>query len=394
MSGPDAKDAPYVILVSLDGFRWDYVDRFQPPNLVKFIANGTRAESLVPVFPSKTFPNHYSIATGMYPDKHEILGNLFYSYAKDDTYSIGDPRTVEDGAWYGGTPIWVQAAKAGLVTASYFFVGSEADVQGIRPTYYKRFDGRVPNKDRVAQVLEWLALPLEERPRMITMYFSDMDNIGHRVGPDSDTDLQQTLASLDGVLGILFEGVAQSGLPVNIILVSDHGMQEVALEHYMPIEQLEDDGWFTMVNNGSIVNIHPRDVNDVDAIYEDLKAKENHFSVYRTEEVPYFEQVPNNPNWGSLQLVPDAGYYFSDVRRIAQRENSGRTIFGQHGYDPTLREMHGIFYANGPAIKSGLAIPSIKNIHVYPLICEILNLDIPPDIDGDLREIEEVLVGR
>ena len=385
---------PYLILVSLDGFRWDYVKRFNPPHLIDFIKNGVQAESLIPSFPSKTFPNHYTIATGMYPDKHGILGNSFYSYEKKETYTIGNREMVEDGSFYGGTPIWVQAAKAGMVTASYFFVGSEADVQGIRPTYYYKYDSHVKNEIRVAQAIKWLKLPAKKRPHLITMYFSDMDNIGHRFGPNNDEELKKGLFALDSTLGKLFDGVKKTGLPVNIIIVSDHGMMEIPIENYIPVETVKNDDLYLTIDNGAIVNIHPKNSNQTDSIYKLLKAKEagNHFKVYKTKETPGFEYIPQNKNWGALQIIPDYGYYFSSSKTIALRKESNRHVFGQHGIDPVHKEMHGIFYAKGPNFKKGYVVPSVKNIHIYPLMCKILGLDIPTNIDGKLNQLENVLV--
>ncbi len=382
---------PYVILISLDGFRWDYVERFKPPHLSAFIENGVRSESLIPSFPSKTFPNHYSIATGMYPDNHGLLGNSYYNYEKDATYTLRDRAAVQDGTWYKGTPIWVQAAKSGMVTASYFFVGSEADIQGIRPTYYYDYDGSVQNQTRVDQAVDWLRLAAEKRPHLITMYFSDMDDTGHRFGPNDDEKLKEALFSLDAILGNLFKRVAETKLPVNIIIVSDHGMMEVSTEQYLPVEMLENDDLYLTVNNGAIVNIHPKDDHQIDSIYNYLKQKEDHFKVYKTENAPYFEYVPKNKNWGSIQVIPESPYYFVGIRTIGLKKGASQKIFGQHGFDTNLKEMHGIFYANGSAFKEGYVVPSVKNIHIYPLICEILGLKIPADIDGDLNELKGVL---
>jgi predicted AlkP superfamily pyrophosphatase or phosphodiesterase len=384
-------EKPYLILISLDGFRWDYVERFKPPHLTAFIEKGVQAESLIPSFPSKTFPNHYTIATGMYPDKHGLVGNSFYSYEKKTTYAIGDREKVEDGTFYGGSPIWVTANKAGIVTASYFFVGSEADVQGIRPTYYFRYDGSVKNEARVDQVLQWLEMPEKERPHMITMYFSDMDDTGHRFGPNNDEQLKKTLMDLDTNLGKLFQGVEQSGLPVNIIIVSDHGMLEVPTEKYVPIEKVYNDDLYRTVNNGAIVSIHPHQKSQTDSIYHYLKAKEDKFKVYKTEEAPYFEYVPQNKNWGPIQIIPDPGYYFKGLRGINFNKRSDQKVYGEHGFDPSLKAMHGIFYGKGPAFKKGYTIPPIKNIHIYPLMCRILGIDIPSDIDGRLDPIKSVL---
>ena len=382
---------PYLILISLDGFRWDYVEKYQPPNLSNFINNGVKATSLVPSFPSKTFPNHYTIATGMYPDKHGILGNSFYSNEKKATYSIRNRITVEDGTFYGGSPIWVQADKANMVSASYFFVGSEANIQGLRPTYYYQYDSKIKNDDRIAQALNWLTLPVKKRPHIITMYFSDMDDVGHRFGPNNDEELKKTLFNLDKSLGDLFKGTEASGLPINIIIVSDHGMSTVPITNFIPIENIKNDNLYTIIDNGAIVNIHAKKDVKIDSIFQYLKPKENNFKVYKTENTPGFEYKPRNKDWGAIQIIPDIGYYFLSKVGIESRMKISNTKFGVHGYDPKYKDMHGIFYANGPAFKKGFIIPSVKNIHIYPLMCKILGLEIPNDIDGSLNQIKNVL---
>ena len=382
---------PYVILISLDGFRWDYVEKYVPPHLTNLINNGVKAESLIPSFPSKTFPNHYTIATGMYPDKHGIIGNSFYSNKKKLIYKIGDREMVEDGAFYGGDPIWVQADKADMVSASYFFVGSEADIQGIRPTYYKVYDGKIKNKTRVAQVIDWLALPEKERPHLITLYFSDMDDVGHKYGPNNEKELKKALFDLDENLGALFKGTQATGLSINIIIVSDHGMTELSTSNLIPTESIENDSLFSAIDNGAIVNIHPKKGIEIDTVFNYLKRKEAHFKVYKTENTPGFEYKPKNKDWGTFQLLPDFGYYFNKRKRIASIHKNNIKRIGVHGYDPKYEDMHGIFYANGPAFKKAYEVPSLKNIHIYPLICEILELEIPDTIDGELKQIKNVL---
>lgn len=382
---------PYVILISLDGFRWDYVERFNPPHISNFIKNGVKAQSLIPSFPSKTFPNHYTIATGMYPDNHGIIGNSFYSYKKDKLYRLGDRETVEDGTFYNGTPIWVAAEKAKMLSASFFFVGTEADIQGIHPTYYYNFDNSIKNEVRVKQALDWLALPPKSRPHLITMYFSDMDNTGHSYGPNSNEKLKETLFALDKHLGDLFDGVKKTGLPVNIIIVSDHGMATIPIANYIPIETLENKDLFHTLNNGAIVNIHPKENVSIDTIYNFLKNKEQHFKVFKTEDTPGFEYTPKNRDWGEIQVLPDYGYYFISSKGIAARKQGVNKIFGVHGYGPKHKDMHGIFYANGPAFKNDYTINSFENIHIYPLMSKILGLEILNNIDGDLNRVKSVL---
>ncbi len=387
-----AMSQPYVILISLDGFRWDYVERFKPPNLMEFIRNGVKAESLIPSFPSKTFPNHYTIATGMYPDKNGIIGNSFYDYKTGLIYSIKNRERVKDGQFYQGSPIWVHAAKAGMVTASYFFVGTEAKIQGIRPSYYFNYE-LIANQKRVTQALDWLALPDNQRPHFMTLYFSDMDTIGHRFGPNNDAILKDTLWKLDVVLGRLFKGVKNSKLPVNIVIVSDHGMMNIPVEHYIPFESIKNDERYLAIDNGAIINIHPKHKLQTKFIFNELKKKANtqHFKVYKTQNTPGFEYIPKSKNWGTIQLVADKGYYFLNSENIRVKKEMDNNIFGAHGFDTKNKEMHGIFYANGPAFKNGLTIPSFKNIHIYPILCRILGLDIPIDIDGKIEVLEKIL---
>ena len=194
---------PYVILVSLDGFRYDYAKRYHAEHLLALGAEGASApEGMLPSYPSITFPNHYTIVTGLYPEHHGIVANSFYDPARKETYNYHDRQSVGDGTWYGGTPLWVLAEQQGMRSASFFWVGSEADIQGVRPTYYLKFDASFPNQKRVEQVLAWLHLPPEQRPHMITLYFSDTDTAGHRYGPDSP-QVAEAVHELDGEIGLV-----------------------------------------------------------------------------------------------------------------------------------------------------------------------------------------------
>lgn len=391
-NSPEAQSKPYVVLISLDGFRWDYVERFSPPNIKQFIKNGAQATSMIPTYPSKTFPNHYSIATGMYPNKHGLLDNSYFNYNKKAVYKIRDREKIEDGSWYKGTPLWVLAAKEKMMSASYFFVGSEADVQGIRPSYYHKYDGGVSNKKRIETLYKWLKLPAKHRPHFITMYFSDMDDIGHKAGPNNDLKLKEALLKLDNDLGELFKKVKKTKLAVNIILVSDHGMYEIPISKYIPIESIENEENYQVVSNGAIAHIYVKDTSKIEDIIQSIEEKATNYKVYKTKETPYFDVSPTDKNWGSIQVVPDQGWYFSKHRSIALKKKMGLNINGEHGLPTSLKEMHAIFYANGPHIKKGASVGAFKNIHVYPFVCNILGLNIPDNIDGDSRVLEELLI--
>jgi predicted AlkP superfamily pyrophosphatase or phosphodiesterase len=387
----DVLERPYVILISLDGFRWDYAERFKPVHLSRFIEQGVRSAGLIPCYPSKTFPNHYSIATGMFPDHHQLVDNSFYDRKKDATYKIGNRELVEDGTWYAGAPLWVQAARAGMVSASYFFVGSEAAIQGIRPSYFHRYDASVSKEKRVRQALDWLALPAAHRPHLITLYFSDMDDAGHRYGPNLDEKLSAALEELDAHLGTLFAGVKETNLPVNIIIVSDHGMAEITADHLMPGEEIEDDDRYRTVHNGALSHIYLREPDSLESVFHALREKKGRFSVFKTSELPYLDTSPSSHRWGDIIVVPDAGYYFSSARAIALKKTLGAVVMGEHGFDPDVRDMHGIFYASGPAFRQGMAIPAFRNVHVFPLVCHLLGLEVPAGVDGRLEVLSGIL---
>lgn len=387
---------PIVILISLDGFRHDYVERFQPENLTKFIQNGTAADGLIPAFPSKTFPNHYTIATGMKPEHHGLVDNSFYEPFKDQVYTMGNRDIVQDGYWYGGTPIWVLAEQNNLKAASYFFVGTEAPVQGIRPSYYFDYDGNVPNLTRVAKVFEWLQLPETERPRLITLYFSDMDNVGHRYGPSNDDQLKAALNRLDRELGALFEGLKSFDLDINVVLVSDHGMADVPKDKLINLDQLTEGIDARIVNNGALAHLHLVDPSQKSEVIQVLRQRAGNFTVEDVASKVSYQDISKYPaRFGEILILPDLGYYLADERGIFRYQNSSvrfkTDVFGEHGFSPQYREMHGIFYANGPAIREGLKIERFENIHIYPMICQILGLPIPKDIDGKVEVLEPIL---
>jgi predicted AlkP superfamily pyrophosphatase or phosphodiesterase len=391
------KKEPVVILISLDGFRYDYVERFHPENLIRFISSGTAAKSLIPSFPTKTFPNHYTIATGMRPEHHGIVDNSFYNPNKEEEYRINKREVVTDGTWYGGTPLWVLAEKNGMKAASYFFVGSEADVQKTRPSYYFDYDGSVNNLTRVSQVFEWLQMPDSIKPRMITMYFSDMDDVGHMYGAENDEKLSETLNRLDRELGALIEGVKSLDQDVNIIIVSDHGMGNVSAEKYIPLDKITDGVSGKVVNSGALAHIYLDDPADKLEAIKKLKEREAGFVVFDPADKNYYQDISvYGDRIGDIIILADLGNYFMDneeyreviSRRMRMDETSVR---GTHGFSQKYPEMHGVFYANGPQIKEGMKIDSFDNIHIYPLICEILGLPVPEDIDGDLKVLEPIL---
>ncbi len=384
----------YVLIVSFDGFRYDYVQRLSLPNLQRFINDGAHAEGLIPCFPSKTFPNHYSIVTGLYPGHHGLVDNQFYDPLSGESYSMRNREAVTEPSFYGGTPLWVLAREQGVKTASYFWVGSEVSDESRRPHRYLPYQHDVPFSERIDSVLQWLRIPDEERPQLITLYFSSPDSESHQYGPFAPATLAK-VHEMDSLLGVLVAGVEATGLPVNVVVVSDHGMSSLTQERdtFIFVEDLgiSNNEGTVVVNGGTQIHIYNDAPAVLDSIYAALEGSSDDFSVFRSTHFPERWNY-NHPRSGGILLAAAPGKYFvsGDRERFRARLSRGQQ-FGAHGYDPDLvTDMHGIFYALGPDIKAGKKIPAFRNVHVYPFIAHLLGLKYGP-VDGDLSVLEPVL---
>jgi alkaline phosphatase D len=387
-NAPQELSKPYVILVSLDGFRYDYAKKYRAEHLLALAAQGTSApEGMLPSYPSITFPNHYTIVTGLYPEHHGIVANSFYDPARKEIYTYRDNKTVTDGTWYGGTPLWVLAEQQGMRSASFFWVGSEADIQGVRPSYYLKFDGSFPNGKRVEQVLAWLHLPPEQRPHFITLYFADTDTAGHRYGPDS-SQVADAVHELDSEVGKLMDGIKESRLPVDLIVLADHGMVEVKGAAIRLDQYGLNLSWMaTTVGSG----LYAKSEEDAQKAYEAMRGKSDKFVVYRRAEVPANLHFDSNAREGDPVVVPTGPYFITATTDLAEHPP-----VGMHGYDVAhMPEMKAIFVAAGPDIRAGIVLEPFENINVYPLIAKILGLDIASlktgPIDGKLKVLEGIL---
>ncbi|HPD95829.1 MAG TPA: ectonucleotide pyrophosphatase/phosphodiesterase [Tenuifilaceae bacterium] len=373
----------YVILISLDAFRWDYNTIYQTPTLNDIASKGVKAKSLISCYPSKTFPNHYSIATGLHPDHHGIVNNSFYD--KDLGYfRLGDRKSVENGNFYKGEPIWVTAEKQGKKTASYYWVGSEAPIEGIQPTYWKRYDQNIPFVNRIDTVISWLSLPENKRPRLITFYYHEPDMISHKYGPVSD-QTKEVVEQLDSLLGVFITRL--QALPIankiNIIVVSDHGMTETSSERVINLSNYVSKDWFQYISGGNpVYSLQPKKENYNEAL-EKLKTIK-HLNVWKRNEIPKRYVYGTNPRINDLLLEPELGW------SLSWTDNVQRYDGGTHGYDNMQPDMQGIFYAMGPAFKSGYEHDSFQNIDIYPLIARILGLK-PAKVDGNLNEVKDML---
>lgn len=390
-----AQNSSSVLLVSFDGFRHDYIDKYDLKNFKAFRDKGASAEGFIPCYPSLTFPNHYSIVTGMIPAHHGLVDNSFYDSALRVTYTIGNRELVSKADFYGGTPLWTLAKQQGLKSASYFWVGSEIDDPAKRPDKYFVYDVKTDFQTRVDTVLSWLNKKDSERPRIITLYFNEPDHVAHETGPNSE-ETHAILLKMDSVLGMLMDGIKKVKAPVNTILVSDHGMTELTAkdETYVFLDELFDvkSNKVKPVVSSGLAHLYVDDKNTRDSLYTLLKSKENHFKIYRRNELPNQMQL-NHYRVGDLVMVADHPYYIrlGDRKAFTQRMKAG-SHFGVHGYDPTtVNDMRGIFLAQGPNVKKGMKVGLIRNIDIYPFVTKILGLK-NPQIDGDPKALEKVYV--
>ena len=367
---------PILMLVSFDGWRWDYIDRAAVPNLKALASGGVRARELVPVFPSLTFPNHYTIVTGLYPEHHGIVSNVMEEPGFPERFTTSS-ETARDSRWWGGEPIWVTAVRQGRPSATMFWPGADAAIGGVRPTYWKPFDAQMPNAARVQQVLEWLAIPGSDRPALVTLYFDEVDHAGHDFGPDS-AELLEAAAHLDLALGQLVSGIHRLGLQdrTTIVVVSDHGMTPLAPDRSIFLDDFVDMTAVTVVEAGGTLQIAPRS-GSIEALYQQLHGKHHALAVYRRQDLPADLHYRDNSRIQPIVGIADEGW--SVTWRGRRRDAPVR---GGHGYDPRLRSMHGLFVAAGPDLARGVIVPELRNIHLYEFLCRVIGLT-PARNDGD-----------
>jgi predicted AlkP superfamily pyrophosphatase or phosphodiesterase len=383
-SSKTAKKDVYVVMLSMDGFRWDYAQRAPTPNLDKLAGQGVMAEYVIPAFPSKTFPNHYSMATGLYPGSHGIVANNFYCPDLDLTYRLGDRQSVENGDFYKGEPIWVTAEKQGIRAASFFWVGSEAPVKGIQPTYWKQYQHDFPFGQRIDTVITWLSLPLEKRPRLVTLYFDQPDSQGHRTGPDS-YEVDRQVMYLDSLVGVLYNKLSELPIAheINFIVTSDHGMTELSPDRYTDLSLHVQRDWFKRIHGGDpLYSFRPK-AEMADSVYKIFSRMEN-VSVWKADDIPARFNY-NHPRVLDMIVLADTAW------SIGWGEpRSSYYGGGGHGWDNLQMDMRTIFYATGPAFRQGHIQQPFQVVDLYPLITHIMGLK-PAEVDGDLQRVRHML---
>ena len=370
-----------VILISIDGFRWDYLQKYDAPTLRRLASGGVHATRLTPSFPSRTFPNHYTLVTGLRPEHHGIVNNYFHDPALKADFAKSNTETVW---WSGGEPVWITAEKQGVRSASYFWPGSQVELQGRRPSFFKPYDKTLSPAGRVDGLLEWLALPVAQRPRLFTLYLDTVDVAGHFYGPEAP-ETAAAVHEADNAVAHLLDGLARLGLhdTANLIVVSDHGMSETSPDRVVFFDDLMDMSLVTVEANGPHGGVRPKPGVDIVALVASIRAKAPpQVHVYRREE------VPERLHYRASDRIPPIVFVPEDHWCIEQKTGwpvlRARFDKGNHGWDPATPNMGALFLASGPAFRHGVELPEVENIHVYDLVCALLGITPAPN-DGDGR---------
>ena len=375
----------YTVIISLDGLRWDYLDTYDVPFMDIMARQGVKAV-MQPSFPSKTFPNHYTLATGLTPDHHGIIANIFWDREKGVEYSLKDKVTRADGSYYGGDPIWLTAKHQGVKTATVFWVGSDVTINDEHPTYwldYQTESEKMGFEGRIDEIIRLLSLPEEERPHLVMGYFEEPDRSGHNYGP-LNSMTRRAVENLDRLLSKLWSRIQL--LPfadkVNLIVTGDHGMASVDPKRFVDIDDVLPKRWYDRCCNDYPTLIYASAPQYIDSIYNALQGVD-HIRAWKKGEVPDYLGYGTNKNMGDVIVLPDVGWLFADKPSKKQR--------GSHGFDHTAADMQVGFRALGPDFKVGYEKQDrFRNVCIYPLLCHLLGVSPSPN-DGSLDEVADLL---
>jgi ectonucleotide pyrophosphatase/phosphodiesterase family protein 5 len=379
----EASTSSPLILVSIDGFRWDYLNRGFSPNVSSLAAGGVRAERMLPSFPSITFPNHYTLVTGLYPDHHGIVNNTFEDARLTGVFHM----TTKDEAWWDeGTPIWVSAERQGVRTATEFWPGSEVAFHGVRPEHWEPFNQAKSSDQRVDTLLGWLDAPAATRPQFLTLYFDIVDTAGHHHGPDS-SEVNTAIATVDAAIGRLIAGLKVRGLDANLIIVADHGMAGTAAERTVVLDDYIDPAFAHVVFADAVSGVDFLGTPAGQKAEAKLLGSHPHMTCWKKADVPERFHYGSNPRVPDVVCAAEVGWLIETREEIAHHRYP---LLGEHGYDNATPQMGALFIANGPAFAKSEVVKPFPNVDVYDLMIHILGIHGEPN-DGHFSDVEDML---
>ncbi|HVU16976.1 MAG TPA: alkaline phosphatase family protein [Candidatus Didemnitutus sp.] len=386
---PESADNRLLILVSIDGFRWDYFDKYHPPELGKLAADGVHAKRMTSSFPSLTFPNHYTIVTGLRPEHHGIVANTFFDPDLNAKFYYTHHDCAIDPRWWsGGEPIWITAVRQGLRSACFFWPGSESENHGLKPTFSKQFDKHLTANDRVDGLLQWIALPPGQRPRVATLYFDMVDSAGHNFGPDAP-ETGDAVALVDRAIGRLVAGLDQLGLrsATDFVFISDHGMAPVGSDRMVYLNDYVDPNSIDVDFAGAVAGLRPKRETPAELVAHFGK-DHPHVSVWLRSEVPERLHYRASNRIAPVVLCAEPGWMIS-IRGDVHFKGLALER-GNHGYDPAAPDMGALFVADGPSFQHGKTIDDVDNVDIYNLLCAEMKITPAPN-DGSQKLVDEVL---
>ena len=373
----------YTVIISLDGLRWDYLDTYDVPFMQQLAREGVKAV-MQPSFPSKTFPNHYTLATGLTPDHHGIITNTFWDRERGVEFSLGNKDTRSKGYYYGGDPVWLTAKHQGVKTATVFWVGSDVAIQGEHPTYWLDYQTQqIGYEERVDEILRLLRLPEKDRPHLVMAYFEEPDRSGHNYGPMHRLT-RRAMEDMDRLLSLMWTRIQMLPIAsqVNLIITGDHGMTSVDPKRFVDIDDVLPKHWYERFCNDYPTLIYASAPQYIDSICDALQHVD-HIRAWKKADIPAYLGYGTNKNMGDVVVLPDVGWLFADKPSKKQR--------GSHGFDHTAADMQVGFRAVGPDFKKGYEKPDrFRNVCIYPLLCYLLGVTPSPN-DGDLDEVIDML---
>lgn len=373
----------YTVIISLDGLRWDYLDAYDVPFLNQLAREGVKAV-MQPSFPSKTFPNHYTLATGLTPDHHGVIANIFWDRERGVEFSLSNKVTRADGKYYGGDPVWLTAKHQGVKTATVYWVGSDVAIGGEHPTYWRDYQtDQLDYPGRVNEIVRLLSLPEKDRPHLVMAYFEEPDRSGHSYGP-MNRMTRRAMESMDLLLSNLWARIQQLPIAgqVNLIVTGDHGMTSVDPKRFVDIDDVLPRHWYERFCNDYPTLIYASAPQYIDSICDALQGVD-HIRAWKRADIPAYLGYGTNKNMGDVVVLPDVGWLFADKPSTKQR--------GSHGFDHTAADMQVGFRAIGPDFKVGYEKPErFSNVCVYPLLCYLLGVT-PSANDGSLDAVRDML---
>lgn len=390
LSASEAEERNRIVLLSCDGFRYDYLNRGITPALDSIASAGARALALEPVFPTASFPGNYSIITGLYPENHGIIANNFYDKISEETYSATDDDTRSNPKWYRGETVWQTAKRSGINSAAVQWPGSDIEAEYMQPKYFKGLDDDISDKEIFEIALHWLQSE-EKRPSFISIKFDNIDKAGHLNGTNSP-ELNDAIIEFDELIGGFCKKLNKldGAENINLIIVSPYGMS-VADSGLVDLSGYLDDDKLIVQNYGAYMMIDSKE-NDMAAIkqlYEELKSNEVNYKVYLKDEIPERLHFSSYAFISPIVVFADRHYLIASGKNTGQAE-----IKAAHGYMPDNIDMQGIFLASGPDFKTGYSCPSLKCVDIYKILCRLLKINPVNNTDSDLNRIQNILINK